>query len=83
MILSFPLDLFEELHITDNNSCSMRPTQQPKRFHLNFVISFSGDNKHIFRGRKTNLVTSHTSGLGDDSLHVLNLSLATGEGTEL
>jgi hypothetical protein len=27
-------------------------------------------------------VTSHTSGLGDDSLHVLNLSLATGEGTE-
>lgn len=27
-------------------------------------------------------MTSHTSGLGDDSLHVLNLFLATGEGTE-
>lgn len=24
-----------------------------------------------------------TAGLGDDTLHVLNLSLATGEGTEL
>jgi hypothetical protein len=31
----------------------------------------------------TNLVTSHTAGLSDDTLHVLNLSLATAEGTEL
>lgn len=52
MILSLPLDLFEELNVTDNNSWFHAPTQQPKRFHLNFVISFSGDNKHIFRGRK-------------------------------
>lgn len=32
--------------------------------------------------KKTNLVT-HTSGLGDDPLHVLDLALAAGEGTEL
>ena len=31
----------------------------------------------------TNLVTSNTTRLGDDALHVLNLSLATAEGTEL
>lgn len=31
---------------------------------------------------ETNLVTSDTTGLSDDALHVLNLSLATAEGTE-
>ena len=29
------------------------------------------------------LVTANTTRLGDDVLHVLNLPLATGEGTEL
>lgn len=32
---------------------------------------------------ETNLVTSDTTGLSDDALHVLNLSLSTAEGTEL
>ena len=27
-------------------------------------------------------MSTHTAGLGDDTLHVLNLALATGEGTE-
>jgi hypothetical protein len=40
----------------------------------------------VFCRKKTensNLVSTDTAGLGDDALHVLNLSLAAGEGTEL
>lgn len=40
-----------------------------------------GENFHW--KREMNLVGTDTAGLGDDTLHVLNLSLATGEGTEL
>ena len=51
--------------------------------HLVLFVKVLANRRKLSLERKMNLVSTRAAGLGDDTLHILNLGLATGEGTEL